>query len=781
MSRRNNQDFVPLSDLFVTVPAPLRSRAPRSKALIRGLTGSVAIGLVVAALAAPFVAIPGLGVRAAMYAWADLPSELPAARVPERSVMLAADGSPIATLFSEDRIVVPFARVPQKMRDALIAIEDNRFYQHNGVDYHGIGRAALNNQKGGAQQGASTLTQQYVKNVLLSTAKTPAERDAAAGASIDRKIREAKLALRVEQTMTKDQILEGYFNIAYFGDGVYGIGTAAVHYFGVQVEQLTVTQAATLAGLVKNPNGYNPAVHPEQALARRNLVIGRMVNTGKISGLEAVPALASPLGLTLTQTPNGCTTSPYPFFCSWVRQTLADDPAFGRTPEERQEKLYLGGITIQTTLDPAKQKAAQAAVDRAVRPDNRVATALVSVEPGTGKVVAMVTNRRFGKDGPGQTEVLLPTVPAFQPGSTFKAITLATALQQGIPPEIVIDAPNRYIPPGKASPPGGFGNSSEGEAGVYDAATATALSVNTWFVRLEDKTGVLAIADTALRMGVTSIPRTGPKAITDRDASLTLGAYEVSPLEMAGVYATLAAHGKSCRPLGIAGVKSSAGKTLPTPDPQCRQALSPGVADTVTSILAGVIDGPLPNRTGSAAALGRPAAGKTGTTNDYGAAWFSGYTPQLATSVWMGDPRGPSYNLVGVQAYGTTYPRVFGGTIPAPIWADAMKGMLAGAPPAGFAGSDAFTENSVALVVPDVRGLEAGTAARVLASAGLLSAVVEGPSVALRPDGRVVTSQPAPGQVVPPGGTVTITTAGPVEKFSAPPLSGAAALAGPAH
>jgi membrane peptidoglycan carboxypeptidase len=759
--RRNVGPVVPLDNVLGWAPwdaasptAPTRRRAMSSL-----LLAILVCGLLVAGVAAPAAITSGLATRSAAEWWNDLPTTLPDTPLPQRSTILAADGSPIAEFYSENRVNVTLDQVPQRVRDAIISIEDSRFYSHTGVDVRGTVRALFNNLTGGPTQGGSTLTQQYIKNVLLLSATSAEQRDNVAGQNYDRKIREAKIALSIEQTMTKDQILEGYLNVASFGDGAYGIGTAAQHYFSKNPTDLTIAESALLAGLVKNPRDYNPTEHPGAAIERRDIVLQRMLDLQAITPDEFKQATIEPLTLHVMTPANGCSTSRYPFYCQWIKQTLADDPAFGDTAETRAATLYRGGMVIHTTLDPHAQDIAQDAVDDALGRDNRVAAASVTVTPGTGAVVAMAVNRDYGQ-APGQTELLLPTLPAYQSGSTFKVFTLAAALEQGYNLNTVYDAPTRYSPPGLNSPSGGFRNSSAVDAGPMNAATALWRSSNTFFVHLEADTGVLAVADMAQRLGITSLPRTGDKAITPKDASLTLGSYEVSPLEMAAANAVFAAHGVACRPTGIASITTLDGQPLPAPNQNCHQAIAPGVADTVASVMQGTLDGPDAFRTGANQSLGRPAGAKTGTTNGFAAVWMTGFTPQYSTAVWVGDPRGgQKYPLTGIYAYGRYVATAWGGETAGPIWKQVMLGLHEGLPVQAFAPTDAIVATGLPYTVPDVAGMPRDRAIQVLTDAGFTVTInpATAPADPALTNGQVAASNPAAGSRVSFGGAVTLT------------------------
>jgi membrane peptidoglycan carboxypeptidase len=706
--------------------------ARQSPALVQlgkaALTSALA-GVLVAALALPVVGGVGLAAKSTADEFLVLPASLETPPLAQRSRILAADGSLIASLYSENRVLSKLEDVPDHTRKAVLAIEDSRFYAHNGVDVKGTLRAAVANAQADAvTQGGSTLTQQYVKNALIQAATTKEQQLAAREATIDRKVREARYALAIERQLTKDQILERYLNIAYFGNGVYGIGTAASYYFAKPVQELTVAEGALLAGIVQSPGRWDPVRNLEGTIGRRNTVLTRMTEVGYLTEAERAAAVEEAPDLRLSPVGSGCEAPEVtaPFFCAYVRDVLENTElgaVLGRTREERQQRLLGGGLTITTTLDPQIQAAAQAAADTSIPRDDPsgVATAVDIVEPGTGAVKAMAVNRTFAEEGPGATKVNLATggSSGFQAGSTFKPFVLARALEMGIPLSLSIRSPQTYtskvftdFKKGRRVPYT-LQNAGDSQAGTYNLESGTHGSVNTFYVQLEERTGVERPAALAEALGVQQFAGGRPSAPLLRGGAFTLGANEVSPLAMAGAYAAFAARGLYCPPNPVLEVRDADGQQIGLPAPPCQQVVDREVADTVNSVLRGVIDGPSRSRTGRSASIGRPAAGKTGSTNGSKAAWFVGYTPNLATSVWVGKP--VPVDMKRIRIGGRYYPQVYGGTLPATIWQRAMREAVRGMPATDFPRP---TSRDRRIPVPDVRGLPADVAEQTLRDAG---------------------------------------------------------------
>jgi membrane peptidoglycan carboxypeptidase len=694
--------------------------------LVAFLVVSTLAGVLLPVFVLPVVASAGWAVNAGVDYFDSLPAELTDTPMLQRSVMLAADGSPITYFFDENRVEVPLSAIAPVMRAAVVAIEDSRFYRHGGIDPQGMARAVINDSAGGSVQGASTLTQQYVKNVLLESAAAVGDTEAARAAierTPARKIREARLAVALENRVGKDDILNGYLNIAFFGGRTYGVEAAAQRYFGVSAKALTLPQAATLAGMIQEPGSYDPIRHPDAARDRRDVVLARMLTEQLITQAEHDKAVATPMVARGRAPAHGCTDAGQDgFFCDYVLRTMLTDPGFaalGATQAERERTVNRGGLVIRTTLSSGVQYAADHAVAEHVPADDPsgLGAAAVTVEPGTGRVLGMAQNRRYAvTTAKGRTSVNYTTdadvggSTGFQTGSAFKPFTLAAWLEAGHRLDATVDATKRAFPfrdftsCGKrlrGTKPYAPGNSEGHETGKMSVLEATYNSVNVAYVEMESKLDLCDITDTAERLGV-------HLAVPDRECgqaerttklpacvpALTLGAKEIAPLTMAAAYAGFASGGIWCRPYAVASVQRAPSERLgappgsrtavAVPEPSCSRALSPSVAHGVTTALSQVLT------KGTAAGVGPlkpwPSAGKTGTTDGPYDTWFVGYTPQRSTAVWVADPGRAGgggvtrRELRNIRVDGHRYGIVYGATLAAPIWKDVMAGAMKGLP-----------------------------------------------------------------------------------------------------
>jgi penicillin-binding protein 1A len=804
----------------------------------------------------------------------DVPPLGEADTPPQNSYVYAADGTELAELtFEENRVPVALDDIPQVAIDAVLATEDATFYEHEGVNHLAIVRAAFANfRAGGIESGASTITQQYVKLTFLSPEQT-----------IQRKIEEAIYAIELEDRLTKDEILERYLNRSYFGRGVYGIGTAAERYFSKDIGELDLGESAMLAGLLRAPEANNPINSPENAEARRNIVLGQMATHGFISRDQAEAAIAQPLEIDISEPPPPSN----PFWVDWISSLLINEDTaqalgtqldaldtMGATFEERRQFVFQAGLQIHTTLDPELQEAAEAAIREHLSYEDEPAEelarepmgSLVSIDPETGAIVAMAVGPQeygscseddsyIGTDDQGRllcdrTKVN-PAVPGMgagagrQPGSSFKPIVATTAVEDGISPGLTLDARGTQEIEGCRDGNDGLWEvSNTGGDDILDMYEATRRSSNVYYALLMAEVGPERVVDMAQRLGI----RTSNLPV---ECSLALGAGSVFPLEMASAFATFANRGVHCDPFPIARIEDASGRTIWEHTPNCEEVIDTDVADRMVDILAESVG---EGGTGSGANLGEwPTRGKTGTTSSYVDAWFVGFIKQLATASWVGYPNGVSQFATLEQAQevcpqirnadgemvpvevpacgetrylenqtigGQSYERVFGGTIPAPMWRTYMLSIAERYEPTGFpdpgpipigqvpnllaassiseaeamaeeagfrlavrevsdyrsagtfvgqdpdAGTEAPLGSRITLEVsdgtgepprvPDVRGLTLEEAAQVLSEAGYGVLAREREVSRDRNVGRVIAQNPRPGTRLFPGEDVTV-------------------------
>ncbi|GEM_PF-174999 len=573
----------------------------------------------------------------------DLPDITGTARgTDQTSYIYDRNGAQLARLFAdENRTYVTISDIPIAVRQGVIATEDQNYYEHKGIDPWGIARALWVDVTQGKRHGGSTITQQYVVNAFV-------EREN----SLMRKLKEGILAYRLEQDYSKDEILEKYLNTIYYGHGAYGVESAAKTYFGVSASELSIAQSAMIAGVIKSPGRYSPQLDPEAGLNRRDTVLGQMLSEGYLTQEQYDTAVAEEMVLSTLQA--SATAAPY--FVEYIKAQL--------TEEYGSETVYRGGISVSTTIDMRMQTAAENAVTSILNEEGDPSAALVAIDPRTGEILAMVGGMDFSTQ-----QFNVAVQGRRQPGSAFKPFVLATALAEGIPSEKSYECGPAKLSLSNGqvwSVTGAHGTKREGPMRLRQA---TEKSVNSVFAQLMLEVGPSDVVTTIEAMGI----HEGIMAVP----AIALGGLNegVSPMEMASAYGTFANGGTHAAPQGLLAVTTADGEKLFTAEPELTEAIDPAVAYLTTDILKGVIT----RGTATKANIGRPAAGKTGTTQAYRDAWFVGYTPDLVCAVWVGHPDG---QIEMTDVHGR---KVTGGSFPAEIWAQFMKEALADTPKADFA------------------------------------------------------------------------------------------------
>jgi penicillin-binding protein 1A len=676
----------------------------------------------------------------------------------QNSKVFASDGTLLCELRGDqDREVIALEKMPDALKKGVIAIEDSDFYQHSGINWKAVIRALWANVvKGEVVQGGSTITQQYVKNAYVGPKRT-----------LWRKIQEARLAYELEQKYSKNKILELYLNDIYFGQGCYGIFTAASKYYGKDPQQLTLAECAMLAGLIRSPSYYDPYLRPQEVLERRRLVLNRMVKKQYISEEERDFADKEPMNLVGPNQVRAARRAPY--FCDYITELVKR--------EYGDQQAFRGGLRIYTTIDLRLQDLAENAVKRQTDPDDGPDAALVCVDPRTGYIKAMVGGKNYAA-----SQFNVAADGHRQAGSSFKVFVLARALADRVSPNESYDASSPRI---IELPDGGkwkVTNYDGRGSGSTTIRNATVHSINVVFAQLIMDVGPARVAEMAKSMGVQSPVEPNP--------AIALGGLGVgvTPLDMASAFGTLANGGVHALTRSISKVTDASGNVLDEGKPETTPVLDPKVASEANDILAGVVS----SGTGRGASIGRPQAGKTGTTEDHADAWFVGYTPDLVTAVWVGYPQGR------ISMGGMT-----GGSLPATIWRTFMGKALEDIPPTAFSKGDELSplqtvdtapsetvtvtlcdvsgllatpqcpsvhsatfrngEQPTATcnvhtgtdrTVPDVVGRTSAGAISEISSAGFKATVVNQPSE--QPAGTVVAQAPAAGTSLGKGGVVTI-------------------------
>ena len=761
---------------------------PRLTFLRFSLLSAVA-GMLTVAIMAPAVAVAGVVATQGVGMFESLPDYIRPVNASQSSTIYALrDGKPekIATFYHENRIEVPFEEISPNLINAVIATEDPRFYEHGGVDIISLIRATLTNLATfGDGPGASTITMQYVRQSMVEVANLTGDADAIAEAtevSVERKLREIRLAIALETVATKKEILAGYLNLVFLGNQINGVETASQYYFGTSAKNLTVPQAAYIAGMLKSPNDYKPdrASNLERGIGRRNYVIQNMVENGFISQEQADGYKASPIQTKITPTTPGCEQSQTTaFFCDYTVWTVRNSPEFGETAEDREMLLRRGGLEIYTTLDLDVQEIAQKATMEALPSDNEwgFGTASVSIEAGTGRVIAMAQNRFFDQsDEPevGRTSVNFNTdkpyggSSGFQPGSTYKIFTLAEWFKNGgslgdyVDGRIVtgedVDQDGQPDPVkiwdiakefrASCGSVVGFwevNNSGDQTVNQISVARAVVTSQNTAFAAMASKVDLCEIRDTAIDFGVHRADGTELQYVP----ATILGTNEIAPLTMAAAYAAIANNGIYCSPVAIDRVViRKGGEEIPVPETACSQAVAPEIAAAMSYALRAVMTG----GTGSAANPndGTPLAGKTGTTDSRVHTWMTGFSTKVATATWVGNVNG-----LTTQSNKSVNGRQVS-TIRHAIWREIMTEVnrkYGGDP---FPQADAKFIAPTMLNVPSVSGFELESAKSALISGGLNVAVVKSRVPSSAPAGSVAYTLPAAGTVAVKGTIVKV-------------------------
>ncbi|MGN6426578.1 MAG: transglycosylase domain-containing protein [Leifsonia sp.] len=756
---------------------------------------SAVAGLLVTAAVTPAIAVTGMAANNSIGVFEGLPEYLEIGQLAQPSTVYASNGYPLATFYSQNRLPVGFDKMSQAAKDAAIAGEDPRFYSHGGVDIQGTVRGVLSTVSGGGVQGGSSITQQYVKNVLLQKCEAMPQKskdDKAAyqqcvvdstGVSPDRKVKEMKYAIGLEKKYSKDEILQGYLNIAGFGGSVYGIESAAKYYYNTTAAALTPAQAASLIAIVNEPtslklddpesktngaaNGY--AKNKE----RRDYILDKMYQYKKLTKAQYETAIKTPIQPQITPSTRGCQTAGgAAYFCDYVQKIFLQDPAFGKDRDTRAANLNRGGFKIYTSLDVDLQKVAEETMASYVPQvyDFDIGGSLVGVQPGTGRVLYMAQNKEYSQDpevaktSPKYTSINYSTDSdyggsnGFQVGSTYKTFTLAEWLKEGHSLYETVNANVRTYSSTafkgycyNNGEGGAYGpvdarwptNDGPGEEGTRSAIEATAASINTAFVSMASQLDLCKIRDTAKAFDV----HTADGKELDANPASVLGTNTISPLTMATAFAGIANGGVTCTPIAIDKIVGPDGKEVKPPASKCSQSVDPGVAAGMAYAMKRVVTG------GTAAGMnttGKDMLAKTGTTDDNKQLWLVAATTKVAGAYWVG-------NVVGDQDLRRTYPTH--GKTPAQARTAVMEQMMSAA--VGKYGGDDFPSpdstllRGIQVTVPDVSGKSPSEAKSILTGLGF--DVQDGPQVdSAQPAGTVATTDPAAGSSVGKGSVITL-------------------------
>ncbi len=755
---------------------------------------SAVAGLLVAAAVTPAIAVTGMAANNGIGVFEGLPEYLEIGALAQPTTIYAKNSDQsdraLATFYSQNRLPVAFDQISQAAKDAAIAGEDPRFYSHGGVDIQGTMRGVLSTVSGGGVQGGSSITQQYVKNVLLQKCeampvKTDAQKkayetcvDDSTGVTPDRKVKEMKYAIGLEKKYTKDQILVGYLNIAGFGGSVYGIEAAAHYYFNTSAAALSPAQAASLLAIVNEPTSLkldNPDSESNGAAngyaknkERRNYILEKMYQYKKLTKTQYDEAVKTAVEPVITPSDRGCQTAGgSAYFCDYVQRIILNDPTFGADRDARTSNFNRGGYKIYTSLDLDLQTVAEATINSYVPPSYDKADiggVLVGIQPGTGRVLYMAQNTKYSQDpemldsSPDYTSVNYSTDQdyggsgGFQVGSTYKVFTLAEWFKQGHSLNEPVNANIRTYKTFKDSCTGGWSgtytpqNDSTGETGIRNAQSATTQSINTAFVSMASQLDLCEIKKDAEAFGV----HTAKGEPLDTNPAAVLGTNYIAPLTMATAFAGIANNGMTCSPIAIDKILDASGKEVTPPQSACTQSVDPAVANTMAKALKGPLQSG--GTAGGMNQTGKDMIGKTGTTEYNDQLWLVAATTKVAGAYWVG-------NVQGHVDFRRVYPTH--GTSPASARTAVMRAMMTAA--VGKYGGDDFATppdklvRGVQVAVPDLAGKSPDEAKNILKGLGLDSAD-GGQQDSAQPAGTVSTTDPAAGSSVGKGMVVTIFT-----------------------
>ncbi|MCX2933120.1 transglycosylase/D,D-transpeptidase PonA2 [Mycobacterium sp. CVI_P3] len=779
----------------------MSERPPAGATLIKLAWCCLLASVILAALLFPVVGGIGLISNRASDVVANGSAQLVEGEVPAVTTMVDAKGNPIAWLYSQRRFEVPSDKIADTMKLAIVSIEDKRFAEHNGVDWKGTLTGLAGYASGDVDtRGGSTIEQQYVKNYqLLVIAQTDAEKRAAVETTPARKLREIRMALTLDKTFTKPEILTRYLNLVSFGNGAFGIQDAAQTYFGVDASQLNWQQAALLAGLVQSTSTLNPYTNPDGALARRNLVLDTMIDNVPDKADELRAAKQEPLGILPqpNELPRGCIAAgDRAFFCDYVQEYLARAGI-------SKDQLARGGYLIKTTLDPDVQSSVKSAVDSLAPPDIQgIASVMSVVLPGktAHPVVAMVSNRTYGLNSAlGETMQPQPfSLVGDGAGSVFKIFTTAAALDMGMGINANLDAPVRFEAKGLGS--GGARGCPQNtwcvqNAGNYrgsmSVTDALATSPNTAFAKLISQVGVQRTVDMAVKLGLRSYAEPGTARPYEPDSnesladfikrqnlgSFTLGPIEVNALELSNVAATLASGGTWCPPSPIDKLYDRNGNEVSVTTETCDQVVPEGLANTLSNALSK--DDSSGTAAGSAGSVGwnLPMSGKTGTTEAHRSSAFLGYTNHYAAAAYIYDDSPNPSDLCSWPLRQCGDGNLYGGNEPAKTWFTAMKPIAESFGDIALPPTDPrFVDGAPGSRVPSVAGLTPAAARDRLKDAGFQVADQSTPINSTAPAGAVVGTSPS-GQTVP-GSIITIQVSNGIPPAPPPPPPGTPPIPG---